>query len=126
MAKNSAIGHGAQVSARAPRRRRPLRAARHHREARSAIHRSPRCGRAVAIAGLTFASAALTAALSRLRTWVARAIAGGTVGFSILLIQMPGLARLLHMQPLHWDDWGRVLAASALPALLPLLFPPRD
>ena len=82
--------------------------------------------RAVAIAGLTFASAALTAALSRLRTWVARAIAGGTVGFSILLIQIPGLARLLHMQPLHWDDWGRVLAASTLPALLPLLFPPRD
>jgi len=30
------------------------------------------------------------------------------------------------MQPLHWDDWGRVLAASALPALLPLLFPPRN
>jgi mono/diheme cytochrome c family protein len=52
-------------------------------------------------------------------------IAGGTVGLSILLIQTPPLARLLHMQPLHWDDWGLVVAASALPALLPLLFPPR-
>ena len=82
--------------------------------------------RALAVAGLTFASAALTAALSRLRTWVARSIAGGTVVLSILLIQTPPLARLLHMQPLHWDDWGLVVAAGALPALLPLLFPPRD
>jgi Ca2+-transporting ATPase len=82
--------------------------------------------RALAVAGLTFSSAALTAALSRLRTWAARSIAGGTVGLSILLIQTPPLARLLHMQPLHWDDWGLVVAASALPALLPLLFPPRD
>jgi Ca2+-transporting ATPase len=82
--------------------------------------------RALAVAGLTFASAALTAALSRLRTWAARSIAGGTVALSILLVQTPPLARLLHMQPLHWDDWGLVVAASALPALLPLLFPPRD
>jgi Ca2+-transporting ATPase len=81
--------------------------------------------RALAVAGLTFASAALTAALSRLRTWVARSISGGTVALSILLIQTPPLARLLHMQPLHSDDWGLVVAASALPALLPLLFAPR-
>ena len=82
--------------------------------------------RALAVAGLTVASAALTAALSRLRTWVARSIAGGTVTLSIVLIQTPPLARLLHMQPLHWDDWGLVVAASALPALLLRLFPPRD
>jgi P-type Ca2+ transporter type 2C len=82
--------------------------------------------RAMAVAGLTFASAALTAALSRLRTWIARLVAGGTVALSLALVQVPALAHLLHMQPLHWDDWGRVLAASALPALLALLFPPRD
>jgi Ca2+-transporting ATPase len=81
--------------------------------------------RAMAIAGLTFASAALTAALTRLRTWIARSISGGTVALTVLLVQTPVLAGLLHMQPLHWDDWGRVLAASVLPALLPLLFPPR-
>jgi len=82
--------------------------------------------RAMAIAGLTFASAALTAALSQLRTWVARTVTASTVMLSILLVQTPVLSRLLHMQPLHWDDWGRVLAASILPALLPLMFPPRD
>jgi hypothetical protein len=37
-----ALGHGPQVSARAPRPRLALRAARHHREARAAVHRSPR------------------------------------------------------------------------------------
>lgn len=82
--------------------------------------------RAMAIAGLTFASAALVAALSQLRTWIARGIAGGTVALTLLLVQTPLLARLLHMQPLHWDDWARVLAASVLPALLPLVFPPTD
>jgi Ca2+-transporting ATPase len=82
--------------------------------------------RAMAIAGLTFASAALTAALSRLRTWRARTIAGSTVVLSVVLVQTPVVSRLLHMQPLHWDDWGRVLAASVIPALLPLMFPPRD
>jgi Ca2+-transporting ATPase len=81
--------------------------------------------RAMAIAGLTFASAALTAALSHLRTLVARAVVGSTVALTVLLVQTPVLARLLHLQPLHWDDWARVLAASLLPALLPLLFPPR-
>ena len=83
-------------------------------------------GRAMAVAGVTFASAALTAALTRLRTWVARCVFGSTLALTLLLVQTPVLARLLHMQPLHWDDWGRVLAASALPALLPLLFPPRN
>ncbi|MGH3056583.1 MAG: cation transporting ATPase C-terminal domain-containing protein, partial [Gaiellaceae bacterium] len=82
--------------------------------------------RAVAIAGLTFASAALTAALSRLRTWIARVVAGSTVALTLVMVQTPLLARLLHIAPLHWDDWARVLAASLLPALLPLLFPPRD
>jgi Ca2+-transporting ATPase len=81
--------------------------------------------RAVAIAGLTFASAALTAALSRLRTLVARTVAGSTVALTVLLVQTPVFARLLHLQPLHWADWARVLAASLLPALLALLFPPR-
>jgi Ca2+-transporting ATPase len=91
-----------------------------------AEHGSVEHARAMAVAGLTFASAALTAALTRLRTWVARCMSGGTLALSLLLVQTPVLAHVLHMQPLHWDDWGRVLAASALPALLPLLFPPRD
>jgi len=79
-------------------------------------------GRAMAVAGLIFASATLTAALTHLRTWVACVVTGGTVAFSLLLVQVPVLAHLLHLEPLHWDDWARVLAAGALP----LLFPPRD
>ena len=89
-------------------------------------HGSVEHARAMAVAGLTFASAALTAALTRLRTRVARWVSGSTLALSLLLVQTPVLARVLHMQPLHWDDWARVLAASALPALLPLLFPPRN
>jgi Ca2+-transporting ATPase len=91
-----------------------------------AEHGSVEHARAMAVAGLTFASAALTAALTRLRTRVARYVCVGTLALSLVLVQTPVLARVLHLQPLHWDDWARVLAASALPALLPLVFPPRD
>lgn len=68
-------------------------------------------GRAMALAILTFASAALTAVLSRLRTWTSRAVAAGTVALSVALVQTPVVAGLLHLEPLHLEDW--ILAASA-------------
>lgn len=79
-------------------------------------------GRAMALATLTLASAALTAALSRLRTRTACLIAGATFASSILLIQTPMLARALHLQPLHLDDWGVAIAGSVFAASLPLTF----
>ncbi len=76
-------------------------------------------GRAVALAGLTLGSAALTALLSGLRTRLARVVVAGTIAVSVLLIQTPGLARLLHLAPLHLDDWALALAGSLL-AVVPL------
>ena len=78
-------------------------------------------GRAMALAVLTTASATLTAVLSRLGTWTSRAVAGGTLALSAVLIQTPMLARLLHLAPLHGDDWAQAFLAGILacsPALL--------
>ncbi|MBI2161843.1 MAG: cation-transporting P-type ATPase [Candidatus Rokubacteria bacterium] len=77
-------------------------------------------GRAMALAILTLASAALTAALSGLRTWTARAVAGGTIVLSVALVHTPVLARLLHLEPLHLGDWLLAVVA-ALVACAPLM-----
>jgi Ca2+-transporting ATPase len=82
-------------------------------------------GRAMALAVLTTASATLTAVLSRLRTWTSRAVAGGTLALSAVLIQTPMLTRVLHLAPLHWDDWAPALLAGAL-ACSPALFTARE
>lgn len=78
--------------------------------------------RAMALGHLTFASAAITAVLSRLRTWTARGIAGGTVALTLVLVQTPVFATLLHVQPLHLDDWARAVLGGLLAAGLPLAF----
>lgn len=70
--------------------------------------------RAMALALLTTASAGITAALSRLRTRSARGVTAATLALSAALIQIPSLAHLLHLQPLHLDDWGLALAGALL------------
>jgi Ca2+-transporting ATPase len=77
--------------------------------------------RAMALAVLTIASAVLTAALSRLRTWTARVVAAATLTLSLVLIQVPDAARLLHLRPLHVDDWASA-ATGALLVSLPVFF----
>jgi Ca2+-transporting ATPase len=74
--------------------------------------------RAMALAVLTLASGAVTAALARLRTLLSRLVTGGTVALSVLLIQTPSLAALLHLRPLHVDDWSAAMVAAGLAALL--------
>ncbi|XXF81422.1 cation-transporting P-type ATPase [Myxococcaceae bacterium GXIMD 01537] len=76
-------------------------------------------GRAVALATLTLASAVFTAVLTGLRTRTARWVCALTLGLSLLLIQVPRLAVLLELHPLHADDWARVAAGVAV-ASLPL------
>jgi Ca2+-transporting ATPase len=66
--------------------------------------------RAMALAVLTLASAALAATLSRLRTGAARVISGATVAVSAVVIQTPPLAALVHVSPLHMDDWAIAIA----------------
>ena len=75
-------------------------------------------GRAMAIATLAFASAALTARLSGLRTRTARIIAAATIGSTIIMIQMPLLAGVLHLEPLHLVDWSVAIAGGVLAAAL--------
>lgn len=77
-------------------------------------------GRAMALATLTLASASLTAGLSGLRTGISRAVASGTVALSVVLIQTPVLARLLHLEPLHLADWA-LAVVGALLACMPLV-----
>lgn len=79
-------------------------------------------GRAMAIATLALASAALAATFSRLRTGTARVITAVTVVSTILIIQTPALSGALHLEPLHGRDWGVALAGSLIAACLPLAF----
>jgi Ca2+-transporting ATPase len=74
--------------------------------------------RATALATMTLASAAVTAALSRLRTRVSRLVTGATAVLSALLVQTPPLARSLHLAPLHPGDWAIVLAGAVVIGLV--------
>ena len=79
-------------------------------------------GRAMALATFTAASAAITAALSRLRTRAAWIMCLGTLIVSFVLIQTPRLDTLLHLSPLHWDDWMLAILAGLFAASVPLGF----
>lgn len=74
--------------------------------------------RAMAMVVLTTASAGITASLSRLRGQVARIVVAGTMALSLLLVQMPALAMLLHLKPLHADDWMLAIGAGLVASLL--------
>jgi len=76
--------------------------------------------RAMALAVLTLASAALAATLSRLRTATARVISGATVAVSAVVIQVPALAGLVHVSPLHLDDWAIAMVGAAAAISLPM------
>lgn len=57
--------------------------------------------RSAALALLVFSSAAIAAALSRLKTIPAMVVCGATVGSVFALIQIPAVAALLHLAPLR-------------------------
>lgn len=77
--------------------------------------------RAMALVTLTAASAGITASLSGLRNGAARIMVLGTLLLSLVLVQTPNLASLLHLKPLHFEDWllalGGGLVASLIAAL---------
>ncbi len=74
-------------------------------------------GRAMAMAMLTFASAAAAARLSRLATTSARVIALATALSTVLVIETP-LGTKLGLHPLHWDDWMLVALVAVVTALI--------
>jgi P-type Ca2+ transporter type 2C len=75
--------------------------------------------RGMALAALTFASAAIAAVTTGLRTRISRVIAGGTITLSVLLIQTPALAARLHVEPLHLDDWAVAIAGGLMAVCVP-------
>jgi Ca2+-transporting ATPase len=74
--------------------------------------------RAMALVLLTVTSSAITAYLSRLRSHAARIMVVSTIALSVVLVQTPALATLLHLKPLHRDDWLMALGGGLLAALL--------
>jgi Ca2+-transporting ATPase len=75
--------------------------------------------RAMALAIFSLASATLAAALSGLRTRISWIVTFATAAASVALIQVPVLAALVHVDPLHLDDWVTVVAGSALAVGIP-------
>lgn len=73
-------------------------------------------GRAMALAVLTFSSAAVTAVLSGMRTVAARIMVTATVVLSMLLIQVQPVSALMNLTPLHQDDWVLAGGAAAIAA----------
>jgi Ca2+-transporting ATPase len=77
-------------------------------------------GRAMAIITLILSSCMLTAVLSRLRTRMSIIIITLALGLSLLLVQVKPLATLLHLSPLHLDDWALAIGSAIVVGLLPL------
>lgn len=79
--------------------------------------------RTMALVALVLASATITAGLSRLRSTSAIIAVATAIGSALALVQVEPVAELLHLSPLHLDDWlvaglGGLLA-GALAAWLP-------
>jgi len=74
--------------------------------------------RAMAMASLIIANAAITASLNRLRTAVARAVVFSSLLSLAMLVQIPVLAQLLHLRPLHLGDWAMAAAGGLLAGLV--------
>ncbi|MCB1691838.1 MAG: cation-transporting P-type ATPase, partial [Pseudomonadales bacterium] len=70
-------------------------------------------GRSMALALLTLGSAAIVISLRGLRSGAALAISSLTVLMTAVFVQLPVLDNLLHLAPLHVDDW-LIACAGAL------------
>jgi Ca2+-transporting ATPase len=77
--------------------------------------------RALALAGLTLASALIAGVLTGLRTAAARWLAATSAALSAVLVQTPALAARLHLRPLDADDWALVAAGTLAAVGVPLL-----
>jgi Ca2+-transporting ATPase len=74
--------------------------------------------RAMALVALATASAGIAAWLTRLRGAAARAVVAATLLAMFALVQIPVLARLLHLRPLHLDDWALATGGGLIAVLL--------
>ena len=78
--------------------------------------------RAIALAVLVVASVTITSTLSGLATWTARIIIAAAVTSLVLLVQIPTLAALVHLRPLHVEDWAIAVSAGVFTGGASLLF----
>jgi P-type Ca2+ transporter type 2C len=69
--------------------------------------------RAMALVALIVAGAIITATLSMLSSWTARVVILASLASLGLLVQIPALAALVHLRPLHLDDWALAVAGGA-------------
>lgn len=69
--------------------------------------------RAMALVGLMLASAGITLGLKGFRGAAAWRVAGTVAGSALVMVQWQPVAGLLHLGPLHADDWWPLLAGTA-------------
>ncbi|AMN48041.1 Ca2+-transporting ATPase [Steroidobacter denitrificans] len=81
--------------------------------------------RGMAMVTLVVASAAITAGLSGLRTRTATISVVAAIASAAVLVQHPVLAELVHLSPLHADDWMLATVAGLLPGAIAALLPLR-
>ena len=93
------------------------------------VYRDIDHARTVALAALTVASGTLTAGLNGVGSRSTLVALTLTLGSALALVQIEPLARLLHLSPLHLDDWiiaaAGGLIAGAGAALIPRRQRPR-
>jgi P-type Ca2+ transporter type 2C len=79
--------------------------------------------RTMALVALVVASATMAAGLTRLRTLSSAIAVLATIGSAVLLVQIAPLAKLLHLSPLHADDWLIAGLSGAIVASLAAFIP---
>jgi Ca2+-transporting ATPase len=89
----------------------------------SGIDNEADVARTFVIAVLVVASSTITAILSGLRSWSARIIVAASILSLVVLVQVPALAGLLHLQSLPVRSWMMAVAAGAFSAASSFLLP---
>jgi Ca2+-transporting ATPase len=74
--------------------------------------------RSMAMVALIVASATITVGLSGLRTRSAVIAVVAALTSAVAVVQLGGIAELLHLSPLHVDDWLLAGAAGLVPGAL--------
>ncbi len=79
--------------------------------------------RTMALVALIVASATITAGLTRLANVIAAAVVALTVASAVVLVQIPSIAVLLHLRPLHADDWLVAVSSGMVTGMFAALLP---
>ena len=70
--------------------------------------------RSMVLVCLNLTSVAFAVALKGLRTRTSQVVAAATIALALLLVQVRPIAAVLHLSPLHADDWLVALAGALL------------